>query len=93
LYATIVEEDYMDAPIFQLVRNIDAIKSEKEYIQSQVGSDIDKIDIKARNSFYEGATISMLKYLLKFNYHGSRDRMIDKSLILSGCPQCTEYEE
>jgi len=35
----------------------------------------------------------MLKCSSKFNHHGTRDRMINKGLTSSGCPQCTEREE
>jgi len=51
-----------------MIRVIDASKSEYEYIHSQVGSNIDLIDYKARNSFYEESTMLMLKCIAKFNH-------------------------
>ena len=47
MHPTLVNGAHMDVAITQLVRNIDAIKSKTNYIYSQVGSNVDKIDIEA----------------------------------------------
>ena len=79
-----IDGNYMDTPILQLIRNINAIKSKKAYIHSQVKSIVNKIDIKVRNNFYKGTIISILKYSSKFN-HGSKDGIINKGLTSLGC--------
>ena len=52
----------------------------------QIGSKIEMINIEARNSFYHRTTPSLLKCVAKFNYHGTRNQIINQRLTSSQCP-------
>ena len=66
----IIENQYTDIAISQVVRIINSIASERDYIQSQLGSKAEYIDIEARNMFYEGPSPALLKCTSKFIYYG-----------------------
>ena len=56
------------------MRVVDANTYERNYIQSQVGSKVDYINIEVRNRLYEGFTLALLKYVSKFIYHRERNK-------------------
>ena len=52
-----------------------------------MSSKIDMIDIEVRNSFHYGTTPSLLKCITKFNYYGTKNKLINQELTLSQYPQ------
>ena len=76
----------MNSKVSEVIQSIDTIKSESEYVVSQLRSKADLIDLEARNSFHHRITLSLLKCITCFNYHGTRNRNINKGIIVSNCP-------
>ena len=58
-----------DDTIIELVRNIDAKTVEYNYIKSQLGSNVDYVDIEAWNTFSEGVSTSKLKCIVGYNHY------------------------
>jgi len=75
------------------VRIIDSIASEKIYIYFQLGSKAEYIDEEARNIFYEGSTLGLLKCVLKFIHHGKRNKVISRGFTLALCLRCQVQED
>ena len=50
-------------------------------------SKVKMIDMEVRNSFQHGTTLSILKSVVKFNYHGMRNKMINQGLTSSKYPR------
>ena len=65
---------YIDAKILEMIRMVDAMKDKKEYARSIFECNIKQIDLYARNHFFEGTTISIMKCVAKFNHHGVRNK-------------------
>ena len=59
-----------DNMIIKVVRIIDVKNAELQYTKSQLGSNVEYVDINARNTFGEGASTSKLKCISGFNHHG-----------------------
>jgi len=84
---------FMNGKVAEVIQSIDAIKSEYEYIVSQLGSKAELVDLEACNSFYYGTTPSILKCVICFNHHGTRNQKINKGLIMNICPRCYIAED
>jgi len=67
---------------------VDAMKDKKEYARSIFECNIKQVDLYARNHFFEGTTILIMKYIAKFNYHGVRNKQINKGIALNKCLCC-----
>ena len=61
----------------EMIRNKDVRKSEYEYTYRKFGENFKLIDIEARNLFSNEATISNIKYSIKFNHCAIRDTIIN----------------
>jgi len=67
--------------------------AEYDYTLNKLGSDIEYIDLEARDYFYEGVLLSKLKCITGFNYHGKRNKIINDGLIKNECPRCSFAED
>ena len=59
----------LDKAIGEVIRITDAEVNEIDYLVSKFGENWQLVDYEARITFYEGATVSVLKYSSGFNYH------------------------
>ena len=74
--------------ITEIIRNLNATKIEHDYTRSQLRSDVDYINLEARNTFSEGISTLKLKFITGYNYHGKRHLIINKELVKRECPRC-----
>ena len=75
-----------------LIREVDAKKSELEAIKEKVKEKHEWVDRDARNCFHRGVGAGTLKCIMGYNYHGRRNKLVNKELTGSKCPRC-KYKE
>ena len=63
------------------------------YIHLQVTSIVEYVDIKARNCFFKGATLSIIKYVTKFIHHSVRNKIINRGFTATECLQFKQWED
>jgi len=74
-----------------MIRIHDAIEIENSYYKRKLKEQKELVDSKARNCFQIGQVISsILKCAYGFNHYGTRDKEINKGLIDSDRPRCSE---
>ena len=79
--------------IKEVVRIINAIENEEEYVIKKYGHKKEFIDKGARNTFKIGkVTISIIKYAHRFNYYGLREAMINNNIVEATCPRYKKVE-
>ena len=67
----------ISSDIKEMIRNKDIRKSKYEYAYRKFRENVELINIEARNSFSNKATILNIKYSIKSNYYIIRDTMIN----------------
>ena len=77
----------------EIIRLIDVQNEEYKYIESQLGSNAQFVDLKARNCLPEDASAVKLKCISKFNQYGKRNAIINKGLVKSECLRYTESKD
>jgi len=60
---------------------IDTQQSKFEYVQSQLGSDVEYADLEARNIFNEGVISSKMKCIAGFNHYREHSYIIYNKLV------------
>ena len=80
------KENYQDLKIAKIIWLIDAMKEEEEYTRNIVSSKVKYIDLHARNYFFIGTIVSIIKYTSKFNQHRVRNKLINEGLGLNKYP-------
>ena len=93
MYTLMQQEQLRDNTITEAIRAIDAVNEEKLYAVSQLGPNVEFIDLEVRNYFSEGASASKLKYIVKVNYYGKRSICINKGIVSKICPRYIEKED
>ena len=83
----------LDNNVSETIRMIDAKKAEFEFAEEQLGSNIEYIDLEAREYFYEGASTAKLKCTTSFNHHRERMWRINSKLMRGECPCYTFAED
>ena len=89
---SIVRNRIIDKNINVLIREVDAKESKLEAIKEKVKEKHEQVDRDARNYFHRGVGVGILKYVVRYNYHGRRNKLVNKGLTGSKCSRC-EYEE
>ena len=69
---------FVDQPITEIMRLINARQSEIDYTDSQFGSNWKYCDFKVRNVFRSVMSASMLKCIAGFNYHKKQSKIFNK---------------
>jgi len=62
----------IDNNILETIRSIDTEAIEREYAKDQLGSSVEYINLDAQACFNKRVSVSKLKCMTGFNYHGER---------------------
>ena len=75
-----------------LIREIDAQEHEVIYLKSKIPEYWNWIDLEARNTFHEGIGAGILKCVIGYNHHKSRNKKINQGVVSNRCPRCNQRE-
>ena len=89
----VIENEIVDKNINVLIREIDAIKNERDAIKEKVHEKHEWVDICARNCFHGGVGVGTLKSVVGYNHYGKRDRLVNNGLADDKCPRCGRVED
>jgi len=81
------EKIFVDQPITEVVRLIDARQSEINYAKSQLGEDWSYCDFEAWDIFKGRISVSILKCITGFNHYNKQSKMINNNLTGDECPR------
>ena len=86
LMAIMVNNMYIDRPVREIIRIVDAQAEEQKFIQLKCPEGYHLVDTNARNVFYKGTSSALLKCVYGFNMYGTRDDIINKDKLNEHCP-------
>jgi hypothetical protein len=89
----IQNDKILDKNINVLIREVDAIKHERNIVEEKFGEFADWIDLDARNCFPGGAGVGTIKSATGYNHHGVRNKMVNAGLVSDRCPRCDDIED
>ena len=92
-YTLVLNNKILDNTVTSAIRQTDAVTYEIQYASNQLGSKIEYIDIEARNTFNEGASVAKLKCISEFNHHEIWNFIINKDLTKIECPRYIQVED
>jgi hypothetical protein len=76
-----------------MIQVSDAIKEETAQAKYKYNTKLNFLYLSTRNAFPSRlVTTSMLKYVYRFNYHRTWDKIINNNMSTSECLQCSEIE-
>ena len=81
-----MNEMILDKSINVLMRELDAKKNEQEAIKEKVSKNHEWVNVFTRNYFHGGVGVGTLKCVVGYNYHGKRNRLVNKGLTNDKCP-------
>ena len=90
--ALMLEKDVIDKLVQDTIRINDAMRSEEEYIEEKCPEATQYIDMHARNVFYKGCILLMLKCVYGQNAYGMRDKIINSDKVNESYPRCQSIE-
>ena len=83
----------MDRKVSEVIREIDTKEAELDYIILQYEQTWEYIHIKVRNCYSVGLSVGRLKYLVGFNYHQVKSKMINGGRTEDKCSSCQHPED
>ena len=89
----IIENEIVDKNINVLIREIDAMKNERDAIKEKVHEKHEWVDICARNCFHGRVGVGTLKSVVGYNHYGQRDKLVNNGLTDDKCPRCRRVED